>query len=347
MKSPTILNSIAILSFGLILFGHVGCGSSKSAQANAETRAIRTDGNASPVLPAPTDVTVLEGDQQSFDSFVYSVEKLKENYNSVVVLDARDETTFNTGHLPNAVRATWQEWSDVSVKQDSGAWAVILSNDKLSAIFGSLGIDGTKPVVIYTDTLAGWGEEGRQLWAFRVFGLTNTFILNGGIQAWKDAGGQISTDATSITPVTGPVPNPNTALFADTSYVAARVGKVNILDAREDQEYAGTTNYGEVKNGRIPTSKHVWFKDYYNSDGTLLTPAQVRARVEALGFHTADEVILYCTGGIRSGFSTMLLQISGYSKARNYNASFSAWAGTSQQIDGEVYTTLETKNNLY
>ena len=313
---------------------------SVSATPAETTRAIRTGDNNSEVLPAPTDVTEKEGDQELFDSYVYTVEKLQKEYDNVIVLDARAQEAYDKGHLPNAVRATWQEWSNVGVDQASGDWAHIKSYDELSKLFGDLGIDGTKPVVIYTDTQAGWGEEGRQLWTFRVFGLTNTFILNGGIKAWQDAGGEVSTEATKITPVTGPKANPNENLIAETDYLAANLDTLKLLDTREDAEYAGLKNYGEKTKGRIPNSKHIWFKDFYNADGTLLTPAQIRARVEALGYTTDDEIVLYCTGGIRSGFTTIILQSAGFTKARNYNVSFSAWAGTDQKIDSTVLDEL-------
>ena len=304
-------------------------------------RTIRTGDNNAQVLPAPNDFKELPGDKELFDSYVYSVEKLKADYDEVIVLDARSKEAYDKGHLPNAVRATWQEWSEVKVEQDSGKWAHIKSFVELSKIFGDLGIDGSKPVVIYTDTEAGWGEEGRQLWTLRVFGLTNTYILNGGIKAWKDAGGVISKDATKIVPVAGPTAKPDESLIVETEYVTANLGKVNILDAREDAEYAGTKNYGEKLSGRIPDSRHVWFKDFYNADGTLLTPGQIRARVESLGYGTDEEVIVYCTGGIRSGFTTIALRAAGYTKARNYNVSFSAWAGTGQRIDKEVLDSLK------
>lgn len=340
MKSKRLL--MLVLVFVIVVVSFAACGKNDSKVSNdGETRSIRTADNNSEVLSAPVEVKEEDGDQELFDSYVYSVDQLKADYDKVIVLDARAQEEYDKGHLPNAVRATWQEWSNVDVAQDSGEWAHIKSYDELSEIFGDLGIDGTKPVVIYTDTQAGWGEEGRQLWTFRVFGLTNTYILNGGIKAWKDAGGDVTTEATSITPVTGPAANPDESLIAETEYVAANLDKVNILDTREDAEYAGTKNYGEKTNGRIPNSKHIWFKDFYNADGTLLTPAQIRARVEALGYEPDDEVILYCTGGIRSGFTTIVLRAAGYTKAHNYNVSFSAWAGTNQKIDSEVLKELE------
>jgi len=239
------------------------------------------------------------------------------------------------------VQAHWKDWSNVQVKQGEKGWAVILPNEVLSEKFGTLGIDGTKSVVIYNDTLAGWGDEGRSLWTFRFFGLNNTFILNGGIKAWQESGGEITQTVPAVQPVKVPKPQANRSLFASLEDLSSKLGAVNVLDVREDEEYAGTEDYGEKLKGRIPSSKHIWFKDFYNADGTLQSPAQIRARLESLGFKSQDEVILYCTGGIRSGFATIALQIAGYDKARNYNASFSEWAGTGQAIDNVVLKELK------
>lgn len=305
----------------------------------AASRKIRVGNDAKPL--AAIAGKELPGDKEHFDSYVFSVDELKKRYKEVIVLDARTRDEYKKGHLPGAVQAHWTDWSNVKVKQGEKGWAQILPNQELKKKFGELGIDGTKPVVIYNDTLAGWGEEGRQLWTFRVYGLKNTYILNGGIKAWTESGGKLTKDAPTVKAVTGPDPAPDRDLFASVDYLAGKLGSVNVLDVREDEEYAGTKVYGEKQKGRIPGAKHIWFKDFYNIDGTLLSPAQIRARVEAVGFKTTDEVILYCTGGIRSGFATIALRIAGYDKARNYNCSFSEWVGTGQKIDTEVYKELD------
>jgi thiosulfate/3-mercaptopyruvate sulfurtransferase len=301
-------------------------------------RSIRVGNEATPLTAI--EGKELPGDKERFDSYVFSVNELKKRYKEVIVLDARTKDEYNKGHLPGAVQAHWTDWSNVKVKQGKKGWAQILPNQTLRKKFGALGIDGSKPVIIYNDTLAGWGEEGRQLWTFRVFGLNNSYILNGGIKAWTEAGGKLTKDIPVVKTVIGPKPIPNLGLFASTKYLAGKLGSVNVLDTREDEEYAGTKVYGEKQKGRIPGAKHIWFKDFYNADGTLLSPAQIRARVESVGFKTTDEVVLHCTGGIRSGFATIALHIAGYDKARNYNVSFSEWAGTGQKIDNEVYKEL-------
>ena len=310
------------------------------------TRDIRKSNSGDVILATPTEYVVeKDGDAERFDSFVWSVDKLLENFANVVVLDARAEDAYKKEHIVGAVNATWQNWSNVEVPQDSGEWSLLYDTDTIAQKLAELGIDGTKPVIIYNDPLEGWGEEGRQLWSLRYYGLNDTYILNGGIPAWKAAGGEVTKEATVITPVEAPKLTANEEFFASTEYVASHLESDNILDVRDDQEFSALTNSGEKCNGRIPGSSHVWYKDFYHSDGTLLTPAEIRARIEPLGYTTDKPIVAYCTGGIRSGFSTIVLRIAGYESARNYDASFSGWAGTDQDIDDQVYSELTVANN--
>ena len=309
------------------------------------TREIRKSNAGDAILPTPTEYVIeKDGDQERFDSFVWSVDKLKDNFDDVVIIDARAEDAYKDEHIPGAVNATWQSWSNVDVPQDSGEWSLLDDPDVLAEKLAALGIDGTKTVVIYNDPLNGWGEEGRQLWSLRYYGLDNSYILNGGIPAWKAAGGEVTDEKTEITPTDKPSLTKNDEFFASTEYLASHLDD-NILDVRDDQEYSALTNSGEKRNGRVPGSLHVWYKDFYHDDGTLFTPAEIRARVEPLGYSTDEPIIAYCTGGIRSGFSTIVLRIAGYDQARNYDASFSGWAGTDQNLDDQVYSDLSVVNN--
>jgi len=272
-------------------------------------------------------------DQKLVDSYLVSVDWLKANQSKVIIVDTRPVADFEKGHIPGAVNTQWQALSEVSIKQSQDGWGLIYGQDKLAELFGKLGIDGSKTVITYNDPLAGWGEEGRVLWTLRVFGLNNSYALNGGLQAWKASKGEVTKDATKITPVTLKAPARNETLFASTSYLASKLGNVQLLDVREREEYDGKKNYGEVKNGRIPGAKWYWFHDFYNADGTIKTPAELRAIFTKLGFDPNKETIAYCTGGIRSGFSTIVLKIAGFTDAKNYNGSFSNWTATNQKIE--------------
>mgnify|MGYP000866483164 CR=1 FL=1 len=303
-------------------------------------REIRKNASGKDLLPVHGRVNESSGDQNHFASYVWSVEKLKNNYQDVIVLDARTKEEYEKEHLPGAVQANWTDWSIMDVPQDAGNWALLYDNGKLAEIFAQMGIDGKKPVVIYNDPLAGWGEEGRQLWSLRVAGIENSYILNGGLPAWKSHDNPVTSDEVKVQTVKPPLLKRNDKLVATTDYLAKNLGSVNLLDVREDEEFAALKTYGEKASGRIPGARHIWFKDFYHIDGTVLTPAEIRARIERVGFGPEKEIITYCTGGIRSGFVAIVLLIAGYQQVRNYNVSFSAWVGTGQKTDYEVYERL-------
>jgi thiosulfate/3-mercaptopyruvate sulfurtransferase len=262
-----------------------------------------------------------------------SADWLKEHYGEVVLLDAREEGDYLGGHLPGAVNAFWTYWANTSVPQGSSGWALIVPKEKLAEKLSALGIDGTKPVVVYIDPLTGWGEDGHALWVLQGYGLSNVRILNGGLKSWIGAGGKVTKDRPAIKPGQTPKATNGPVLNVDTAFVEKNLKSIKLLDVREDREYAGLKVYGEKRKGRIPGAKHIWFKDFLNADGTWQSPAQIRARVESVGLTTDDEIVAYCTGGIRSGFATVALRLAGFAKAKNYNGSFSEWAGADKPVD--------------
>lgn len=272
-------------------------------------------------------------DQKAVGAYFVSADWLKANLDKAVVIDVREKSAYTKGHIPGAVNKRWQELSNFRVKQSEPGWAIILPQDELAKIFGDMGIDGTKPIVVYNEPLVGWGEEGRILWILRVFGLTNSFILNGGLQAWQSSGGAISRQDVVPKAVTLKAPARDDSLFASTAYVAANLGKINILDAREKAEYDGKKNYGEVQRGRIPGAMHFFYMGLYNADGTIKSPTELRAIFTKLGFSPDKEIVSYCTAGIRSALATIALRTAGFTKAKNYDGSFSEWTATGQTIE--------------
>ena len=269
-------------------------------------------------------------------SFAMSIEKevlftdvswLKANLSEVVILDARSEKAYKAGHIPGAINSPWSSWTDPPIgKQGDPGWNTTMANDKLGAYVGSLGIDGKKPVVIYGEPYS-FGEDGRVLWELRLVGVNNVRILDGGFPAWKVAGGEVTKEAHSVTPV------PFTVKEIDGSYVVSREEmiadwkKFKIIDARSAAEYKGDTDHGEKRRGHIPGASCIPFDSVYNDDGTVIEPDKMRELFLSMGVKPGDQVVTYCTIGIRSGFLAMMFRLSGWEDARNYEASFSEWAG--------------------
>lgn len=283
--------------------------------------------------PAPAEQPVKEALKldPEMASYYVTVDWLKENKDSVIVVDANSEKAYAAGHIPGAVNITWQSLSNMAVKQGEPGWGVVLGKDELAAKLGAYGIDGTKDIVVYNDP-KGLGEEGRVLWMLRITGLSTSKMLYGGIPAWEAAGYEVSKDKVTLTAVPFTITAYDEGRIVTTDYVKANQKTLKLVDTRSVEEYTGVSNHGENYKGdkalgRIEGAVSLPYSDLYNIDGTPKSIADMKAIFEGLGLKPEDEVITYCTVGIRSGFTAELMRMCGYSKARNYNGSFSEWAG--------------------
>lgn len=291
---------------------------------------------AAPAEPAPAAPAAepvkeaLKLDPEMEANYV-TVDWLKENKDKVVIIDANADKAYNAGHIPGAVNITWQMLSNMSVKQGEPGWGVVLGKEDLGKKLGSFGIDGSKDIVVYNDP-KGLGEEGRVLWMLRIAGLNNSKMLYGGIPAWQAAGNEVSTEAVTPTPVEFAITAYDDSRIATTDYVKANLKNIKLLDTRSPEEYKGEINHGENYKGEkalghIESAISLPYSDLYNVDGTPKSIADMKAIFEGLGLKPEDEIVTYCTVGIRSGFTAEELRMCGFTKAKNYNGSFSEWAG--------------------
>lgn len=93
-----------------------------------------------------------------------SVQELKMNYDSYLILDTREKEEYDVSHLPNAI------WAGESIKEWPAAATSVPKNS---------------PVVVYCTIGVRSEDYGEQLQAI---GFTDVKNLYGSIFAWKDAG---------------------------------------------------------------------------------------------------------------------------------------------------------------
>ncbi|MBI1385059.1 MAG: sulfurtransferase [Rhizobiales bacterium] len=238
-----------------------------------------------------------------------------------LVLDARDRLAQWWKPLPGAVSVAWDDFSRSSERAGLG----LLADDAtLTEAFRALGVSAARPVVVVGDALSGWGEDGRIVWTLRSRGHERAVLVDGGYGALA-AGGPF--------PITAPVAtgdwtartDPSLEATADEVRDALARPDVVVIDTREPREFAGATPYGEARGGHVPGARHLHFKDVLGADGRLLAPEALRGKLAALGVTPDKEVIAYCTGGVRSGYFTSVLQTLGI-RAQNYAGSMWEWS---------------------
>lgn len=245
----------------------------------------------------------------------------------LVVIDVRGKATYEFGgHIPGAVHSTWHEYSDPN------AVAKGLLNPALGEIeriLQRLGINQDSDVVIYSNPFDNWGDEGRMFWMLEYLGHTRLRILNGGWVKWTAE--KRPFEHGPVSPAKGNFKaQPRPDVIAWKNDVKGLVGgshpQTAILDARSVEEYLGKEVSGLPRPGHIPSAIHVAWNGFLNKDATVKELSVIREMLAAKGIDNGQDVICYCTGGVRSAWLYFILKLIGYSKLRNYPGSWWEWS---------------------
>ncbi|TNE45136.1 MAG: sulfurtransferase [Deltaproteobacteria bacterium] len=244
-------------------------------------------------------------------------------------IDVRDNAHFKKLHIAKAVHTTWQHFSESKAPNQG---KLLQSTTTLNQRLQTLGVSKDKAVVVYGSPAKGWGEEGRIAWMLRVFGHSKVYIVDGGYLALVQAG--VPTSKAEESPAKG-----NFTVQQTTTYAINRDNlqklvvkdkavpkSVTVIDTRELREYQGQTPYGESRGGHIPGAVHLHFQSLLNSMGYLKPKAEMLQTLKKLGAEPGRPVVVYCTGGIRSGWLAFVMLDMGFTNVKNYAGSMWEWA---------------------
>ncbi|MFF0343226.1 sulfurtransferase [Kribbella sp. NPDC004875] len=194
----------------------------------------------------------------------------------------------------------------------------------VTATFARLGVTSADtPVVVYD--AANSTAAARAWWVFRYFGLTNVKVLNGGLAAWRAAGGELTTTAPTTGSVAdGFVATPGHLPVLDAEGAAAVAAKGILLDARAPERFAGEVEPMDPVAGHIPGAVNAPTTANVDDTGHFLPPADLRTRFANLGATADTEVAVYCGSGVTAAHEALALESAGV-PATVYIGSWSEW----------------------
>ncbi|WP_299215367.1 sulfurtransferase [uncultured Aquimarina sp.] len=252
---------------------------------------------------------------------------LLENEN-IKVIDFRKEQNYNKEHISGAINIWRTDIEDTSYPYKG----MMAKRQQIEALFNRLGITNKDTLILYDDR--GACDAARLWWILKNYDFESVKLLNGGLKAWKIAGGATNDEKVSVMPS-------NFKLSEDGSFklwigkdeinnILVSGKKDIILDTRNIEEFSGKRQKsGATKAGRIPNSILIdWAEAIdYNETQKFKSFDQLEQIYGSTGGSKNDVVITYCHSGVRSAHTTFVLtELLGYKNVKNYDGSWVEWS---------------------
>jgi thiosulfate/3-mercaptopyruvate sulfurtransferase len=247
----------------------------------------------------------------------------------VVLLDVRwalgdphGRDHYLAGHLPGAV------FVDLDTELAGPPSAAegrhpLPSLSRLQESARRWGIRTGDAVVAYD---AGPGTAAaRAWWLLRWGGLAGVRLLDGGLAAWRRAGGRVETgdvvpEAGDVVLTGGGMP----VLSIDEAAALPEAGGV-LLDARAGERYRGETEPIDPRAGHVPGAVSAPTTENVAADGAFLPVAVLRERFATLGVEPGRRVGAYCGSGVTASHEIAALAVAGI-EAALWPGSWSQWS---------------------
>jgi thiosulfate/3-mercaptopyruvate sulfurtransferase len=234
--------------------------------------------------------------------------------------DDRGRERYLAGHLPGAVYADLDAELAAPASPGEGRHPLPPVAD-LQAAARRWGIRTGDAVVAYDAT--GGLAAARAWWLLRWGGLGDVRLLDGGLDAWVAAGGDLETG--DVVPEPGDVVLTGggmPVLTADEAAALPRSGGV-LLDARAGERYRGEAEPVDPRAGHVPGAVSAPTAENLSADGTFRT--DLADRFAALGVRSGTVVGVYCGSGVTAAHVVAALAQAGV-EAALWPGSWSQWS---------------------
>lgn len=249
----------------------------------------------------------------------------------LIVIDCRFSITgpelgqqeYDAGHIPGAYYLDLNRHLSSTVQAHGGRhplphWPKFVGNLNLMGIQSS----PQTPVVIYD---ASWFAFAARLWwMLRYLGHENIALLNGGINAWIEAGLPLS-DETPRPQVGRFVPQLQADWIVDINYVRQHKDSLGtmVIDSRSAERFLGEREPIDPIAGSVPGAVNYFWKDVSTEAGRLKAPDDLATHWRALD--DADEVIVYCGSGVTACVNLFSQVVAGKPMGKLYPGGWSDW----------------------
>jgi thiosulfate/3-mercaptopyruvate sulfurtransferase len=236
---------------------------------------------------------------------------------------------FSDSHIPGAVRADLALHLSATdgAETASGGRHPLPTRKAFAVWLGSIGFGNDMQAVVYDRQGANYC--GRLWWMLKWAGHENVALLDGGLEAWHEAGGVVTS---------GPATEHKSRTFTLAPELAALVSAAGILkglgrpsqslvDARANVRFRGEVEPLDPIAGHIPGALNRPFGQNIGANGKFKSPAELNAEFTLLlaGRNPAT-VVHHCGSGVSAVPNIIAMEVAGLGRSALYAGSWSDWS---------------------
>ena len=249
-----------------------------------------------------------------------------ENENIRIIDTSSSKEGYDIKHIKGAL---FVDISQDIVDLDNTVSNQVASKEKIQTLLQNLGIKASDTIVVY-DTTNNM-KAARMFYVLRYYGHKDIRLLNGGLNAWEDAGGSISNQAPEVTPTTYEINDPNQDMITDLAFVNANLDNTDVIlvDARPTPQYTAE----DVKpgigrgGGHVPGAINIPGSMTWDSSMKIKSTVDLSKIYDDASVVEDKKVVAYCHNGNLGAYTWFVLsELLGYQDVVLYDGSMLDWS---------------------
>ncbi len=264
----------------------------------------------------------------SRDTALVSTQWVEDNLDNpaIVVIEVDEDTTsYDRGHIRNAIKLDWTTDLQDQVRRD------FVNKEQFEALMSARGVGNDHTVVLYGGNNNWFAAYA--YWYFKLYGHQDVKLVDGGRKKWELDSRELTADVPTRATTSYVAQDQDLSLRAFRDEVVSVLGKQNLVDVRSPDEYAGRLmapahlpQEQAQRAGHIPTASNVPWSKAANDDGTFRSDAELLELYTEAGVDWDKDTIAYCRIGERSSHTWFVLkELLEQPNVKNYDGSWTEY----------------------
>ncbi len=230
---------------------------------------------------------------------------------------------YQEDHIPGAV------YFDIDQVADSQSTLPHMypSPEKFSQCVGELGISDRDRVIVYDRSK--FVASARAWWMFHSFGHEHVRVLNGGLSAWRKAGGEtVDTPTRIVQQSYTSRPAGDAVISREELAQTMDRDSVAVVDARSHGRFSGQEPEPRpgLRGGHIPGSVNMYYGDVMDADGVMKSPREIEAIMKSVSLGADRTIVTTCGSGVTAAILLLAIFQLREDRLRLYDGSWTEWA---------------------